>query len=150
MAVSLSWEEAVTKCDLNLLTSYENPVIVLNEIETNTDIKGYHTYMNSWKTIIGENMQTYPKPEDIMSKYTVAVLKDTRVARRLTKVRSERCAKIIFYFLWANQSNSAVVTVKGKRTNYGDGQSLQIPFPIEFIGEAKCIKILQERLTLYS
>lgn len=47
VAVSLSWEEAVTKCDLNLLTSYENPVIVLNEIETNTDIKGYHTYMNS-------------------------------------------------------------------------------------------------------
>ena len=44
-------------------------------------------------------MQTFPKPEDIMSKYTVAVLKDTRVARHLTKVKSERCAKTIFYFL---------------------------------------------------
>ena len=33
--------------------------------------------MNSWKPIIGEELQTCPEPENIMDKYTVAVLKDT-------------------------------------------------------------------------
>ena len=39
MAVNLSLE-AVTICDLNFLTSYKIPVIVLNEVDTKSDIKG--------------------------------------------------------------------------------------------------------------
>ena len=47
MAVSLSWEEAVVICDLICETSYEIPVIILNEFENKSDIKGYHAYKNS-------------------------------------------------------------------------------------------------------
>ena len=41
MAVNLTWEDTVTICDLNFLTSYEIQVIVLNEFETTSDIKSY-------------------------------------------------------------------------------------------------------------
>lgn len=47
MAVSLSWEETVVICDLICETSYEIPVIILNEFKTKSDIKGYHAYKNS-------------------------------------------------------------------------------------------------------
>ena len=62
------------------------------------------------------------KPENMMDKFVAAVLKDTQVVGHLTKVQSARCDKIIFSFLRANQSNSAVAMVKGKKNNYGDGK----------------------------
>ena len=106
--------------------------------------------MNSWKPIIGEELQTCPEPENIMDKYTVAVLKDTQVVRHLTIRKSGRYAKTVFYFLQVNQSNSVVVTLKGKKTNYRDRKALQTSCTIKFKGEAKCIKILQEQLNLFS
>ena len=106
--------------------------------------------MSSWKPIIGENLQTRPEHDNIMNKYAAALLKDTQIVGHLTKGESGRYAKTIFYLPRANKSNSAVVTVKGKRTDYGDGQDLQIPCTLKFKGEAKCIKILQEQLNLYS
>ena len=105
--------------------------------------------MNSWKPIIRENLQTRPELENIMDKYAAAFLKNTQLVEHLTKGKFGRYAKTIFYSLPVNQSNSTVVTVKGKRTNYGDGQGLQIPSTIKLKGEAKCVKILQEQLNLY-
>ena len=102
MAVSLSWEEAVVICDLICETSYEIPVIILNEFENKSDIKGYHAYKNSWKTIIWGNIQTCQEPDTIMDKYPVAVLKDTQVVCYLTKWKSTRYDKAVFYFLRAN------------------------------------------------
>ena len=58
MAVNLSCEEAITICNLHFLTSYQIPVIVLDEFEAKSNIKGYHSCMNIWKPIIGENLQT--------------------------------------------------------------------------------------------
>ena len=90
MTFNLSWE--VTICDLNFPTSYEIPVIVLNEFETISNITCYHAYMNSWKPIIGENLktfpehrQTFPEPESIIDKHIVTVLKDSQVVGHLTK-----------------------------------------------------------------
>ena len=38
----------------------------------------------------------------------------------------------MLYFFRANQPNSAVVAVQGKRTDYGERQGLQIPCTIKF------------------
>ena len=67
-----------------------------------------------------------------MNKHTVAILKDTQVVEHLTKDLhlTGWYTKTFFYFLRANHSNSAVVTVKGKRNNSGEGQVLQIPCTI--------------------
>ena len=45
---------------------YEIPVNVLNELETKSDIIGYHAYVESWKPIIGGKLQNCPEPENIM------------------------------------------------------------------------------------
>lgn len=84
MVVNLSWEEVITICDLNFLTSYEIRVIVLDEFETKSDIKGYHPYMNIWKPVLGENLPTHPEPENIMNKYVAAALEDKQVVGHLT------------------------------------------------------------------
>ena len=70
--------------------------------------------MNIWKPIIGDNLQTRPEPEDMMETYAVAILKDKQFVGHLTKEKFGRYAKTIFYFLRANQSSFAIVTVKGK------------------------------------
>ena len=101
--------------------------------------------MNSWNPIIGGNLQTRPEPENKMDKYDVAVLKDRQVVGHLTKGKSGRYAKTIFYFFQANQSNSAVVML-----SYRDGQGLQIPCAIKFKSEENCFKILQGELNLNS
>ena len=115
MTVNLSWEETFTIFNLNFPTSHEILVIVFNEFETKSDIdtllhnvskqtkralgilRCSHAYINNWKPIIGENLQTCPEPDNIMNKYAVAVLKDTQVVGHLTKGKSERCAKTVFY-----------------------------------------------------
>ena len=88
MAVNLRWEDIFTICDLNFPTPYEIPVIALNDFESKSDIKSYHAYMNSWKTIIQEKWKTCAEPENIMNKYVVAVLKDKQV-EHLAKGKSE-------------------------------------------------------------
>ena len=55
-----------------------------------SNIKDHHAYQNSWKKVIGEN---------IMDKYTVAVLKDRKVVDYLNKEKPGRYAKTIFYSL---------------------------------------------------
>ena len=62
-----------------------------------------------------------------MGKYAVAALKDTQVVGHLTKGKSGHYTKTTFYFLRDNQANFAVVTVKGKRATYGEGQGLRFP-----------------------
>ena len=109
--------------------------------------------MNSWKPIIiGENLQACLEPKNIMDNNAAALLKDTQIMGHLTKGKSGLYAKTIYYFLPANQSlrSLPVVAVKGKRAKYGDGYGLQISSSIKFKGEAKCIKILQQQLNLFS
>ena len=93
MEVNLSCKKTSTISDLKFPTSYEIPVIVLNESETKSDIKGCHAYMNSWKPIIGYNLQTCPESKNKMNKYAVAVLIDTQIVGHLTKGKSGRYAK---------------------------------------------------------
>ena len=40
--------------------------------------------MNSYKPIVGENLQTCPEPENIIDKYAAVVLKDSKVVEHLT------------------------------------------------------------------
>ena len=74
----------------------------------------------------------------------MAVTKDGH----LKKGKTCRYAKTVFYFLGANPTNTASITVTGKRVNFGDGQSLQIPCTIVFKGEEKYTEVLKKQLNL--
>ena len=43
---SLRLKEKVELCGMKLSSSYEMPLVIIKEFETNPVIKGYHAYMN--------------------------------------------------------------------------------------------------------
>ena len=45
-----------------LSSSYEMPLAIIKEFETESVIKRYHAYMNDWTPIFGENLSTRPEP----------------------------------------------------------------------------------------
>ena len=59
---------------------------------------------------------------------------------------SESFAKTVSFFLRASNDNSCKVEVTGKRVNLGDGQGLQIPCKLHFIGNVNLIDKLKEIL----
>ena len=142
-------EKKVELCGVKLSSSYEMPLVIVKEFETESVIKGYHAYMNDWTPILGENLSTRPEPENEIDKYAVAVTKDARVIGHLKKGKTGRYAKTVFYFLQANPMNTASITAPGKRVNFGDRQDLQIPCTILFKGEKKYIEVLRKQLNLY-
>ena len=132
-------EEKVELCGVKLSSSYEMPLVIIKEFETESVIKGYHAYMNDWTPILGEKLSTRPEPENENDKYAVAT--DARVIGHLKKIKTGRYAKFFFYFLRANPMNTASITVTRKRVNFGDVQGLQIPCTILPKGEEKYIEV---------
>ena len=133
-------EEKVEVCSIKLSSSYEMPLVIIKEFETESVIKGYHAYMNDWTPILGENLSTRPESESEIDKYAVAVTKDARVISQLKKGKTGRYPKTVIYFLRANLMSTACITVTGKRVNFGDGHGLQIPCTILYKGEEKYIE----------
>ena len=142
-------KEKVELCGVKLSSSYQISQLITIEFETESVIKGYHTYMNDWTPILGENLSTRSEPENEIDKYAVAITKDARVIGHLKKGKTGRYAKTVFYFLRANLMNTISIIVTGKRVNVGDGQGLQIPCQILFKGEEKYVEVLKEQLNLY-
>ena len=137
-------EEKVELCGVKLSSSYEMPLIIIKEFDTESVIKGYHAYMNDWTPILGENLSKRPEPENKIDKYAVVVTKDARVIGYLKKGETSRYAKTAFYFLRANPMNTASITVTGKRVNFGDGQGLQVPCTNLFKGEEIYFEVLKK------
>ena len=78
-------EEKVDLCAVKLSSSYEMPLVIIKEFETESAIKRYHAYMNDWTPILGKNLSTRPDPENKIDKYGVAVTKDAQVIWHLKK-----------------------------------------------------------------
>ena len=106
-------DEKVGLRGVKLFSSYEMPLVIIKEFETESVIKGYHAYMNDWTPILGENLSTRPESESEIDKYAVAVTKDAQVIGHLKKGKTSRYTKTVFYFLRANPMNTASITVAG-------------------------------------
>ena len=117
-------EKKVELCGVKLSLSYEMPLAIIKEFETESVIKGYHAYMNDWTPILGENLSTRPEPETKIDKYVVAVTKDAEVIGNLKKGKTGRYAKTVFYFLRVNPMKTVSIT--------GTGNSLSQKFPAQF------------------
>ena len=128
-------EEKVEFCGVKLSSSYEMPLVIIKEFETESVIKGYHAYMNDWTPILGENLSTRSEPENEIDKYAVAITKDTRVIGHLKKGKTGRYAKTVFYFLRANLMNTISITVTGKGLTLEMGKACK--FPAQFYSKEK-------------
>ena len=128
-------KEKVELCGVKLSLSYQISQLITIEFETESVIKGYHTYMNDWTPILGENLSTRSEPENEIDKYAVAITKDARVIGHLKKGKTGRYAKTVFYFLRANLMNTISITVTGKGLMLEMGKACK--FPAQFYSKEK-------------
>ena len=128
-------KEKVELCGVKLSSSYQISQLITIEFETESVIKGYHTYMNDWTPILGENLSTRSEPENEIDKYAVAITKDARVIGHLKKGKTGRYAKTVFYFLRANLMNTISITVTGKGLMLEMGKACK--FPAQFYSKEK-------------
>ena len=56
--------EEVELCDVKLSSSYEMPLVTIKEFETESAIKGYQAYMDTWTPVLGENVSIRQEPEN--------------------------------------------------------------------------------------
>ena len=78
------------------------PLVIIKEFETESVIKGYHAYMNDWAPILGENLSTYPEPENEIDRYAAAVTKDARMIGHLKKGKTGWYPKTLNNFFVKN------------------------------------------------
>ena len=79
------------------------PVTVKASTEIDTYVKGYHVYKNIWKPTMIEELKTEMEPDNVMDKYAVCVKKNTSIVGHLPLGKNGKFAKMIFYFLRADQ-----------------------------------------------
>ena len=79
------------------------PVIVKASTEIDTYVKGYHVYKNIWKPNVNEKLETKMEPDNVMDKYAACVKKNISIVGHLPLGKNVELAKMIFYFLRADQ-----------------------------------------------
>ena len=124
----------------------EIKVIVTRNFEIISYVKGYHVYKTLWNPLIGEFLSCEREPDNPMDKYAVRVKKENKIVGHLPFGKSGKFAKTIFYFLTADELSSCKIVVTGKPVNLPDGESMQVPWKLIFIGIEKCIDILKRQL----
>ena len=122
--------------DVTFSSEQELVITLIKEFEVQSYIKGYHVYKNEWIPFKGEVLETRKEPENSVDKYAVAVMKDCRIVGHLSKGKSGRFAKTIFYFLRSNELNSSKIIIIGKRVDLGDEDGLQVPCIIKMFWRA--------------
>ena len=103
------------------------PVIVKASTEIDTYVKGYHVYKNIWNPTVNEQWETEIEPDNVMDKYAVWVKKNTSIVGHLTLGKNGKFAKMIFYFLRADQDAECKVVITGKEVNLSNGDGMQAP-----------------------
>ena len=117
------------------------PVIAKGSTETNTYGKGYHVYKNTWKQTVNKELENEMEPDNVMDKY-VCAKKNTSIVRHLPLGKNGKFAKIIFYFLRADQDAEYKVATTGKEVNLGDEDGMQVPCRLKILGPRKMVEIL--------
>ena len=117
------------------------PVIVKASTEIDTCVKGY-VYKNIWKPTVSEELETEREADNSMDKYAVCVKKNTSIVGHLPLGKNGKFAKMIFYFLRADQDAECKVVITGKEVNLGDGDGMQVPCKLKISGPRKMVEIL--------
>ena len=118
------------------------PVIAKASTEIDTYVKGYHVYKNIWKPTVNEELETEMEPDNVMDKYAVCVEKNNFIVGHLPLSKNGKFAKMIFYFLRADQDAECKVVITGKEVNLGDGDGMQVPCKLKISGPRKMVEIL--------
>ena len=132
-----------SKMDSSLLEG-ELPIILIQEYEIVFHILGYHEYQRNWIHFVGEKLTRRMVPENVMDKYTVAVINNDTEVGHLMKGEGGKFAKTIFYFLRSDELNSCTSVVTGRAVNKKDGKGIQIPCKLTLSGSKIFIEKVQK------
>ena len=99
---------------------------------------GYHKYKSDWTPYVGQHLICCLEPTNPMDKYAVSAL-EGKVVGHLMHGSSGRFAKVIFYFLQANPSNTCTAVITGKPVNLGKGKGMQVPCTLKFDGSRQML-----------
>ena len=85
------------------------------------------------------------EPQNEVNNYAVVVIdNENNVIGHLSKVKSEKYAKIIFYFLKIDPLNICHVKIIRNTVNLGENKRNRIPCLLQFTGDCTIMNILQE------
>ena len=114
------------------------PVIVKASTEIDTYVKGQHAYKNIWQPIVNEELETEMEPDNVMDKYAVRVKKNTSIPLG----KNGKFAKMILYFLRADQDAECKVVIIDKQISVDDVDGMQVPCKLKISGPRKMVEIL--------
>ena len=77
-----------------------------------------------------------------MDKYAVCVENSSSIAGHLPLGKNGKFAKMIFYFLRADQDAECKVAITGKEVSLGDGGGMQVPCKLKISGPRNMVEIL--------
>ena len=77
----------------------------------------------------------------------MCVLSGDDIVGHLKKEKNGQFAKTVFYFLRGDKDCSCSVIVRGKPINLGDGEGMQVPCTLHFMGQKAFIKVLRKQLS---
>ena len=97
------------------------PVIVKASTEIDTYVKGYHVYKNIWKPTVNEELETEMEPDNVIDIFAVCVRKNTSTVGHLPLGKNVKFAKMIFYFLRADQDAECKVVVTANESILATG-----------------------------
>ena len=95
---------------------------------------------------MNEELETEMEPDNVMDKYAVCVKKNTSIERHLPLGKNVKLAKMIFYFLRADQNAECKVVITVKDVNLGDGDGMQVPCKLKISGPRKMVEILRKNI----
>ena len=97
------------------------PVIVKASTEIDTYVKGYHVYKNIWKPTVNEELETEMEPDNVIDIFAVCVRKNTSTVGPLPLGKNGKFAKMIYYFLRADQDAECKVVVTARKSILATG-----------------------------
>lgn len=118
------------------------PLIIMSSTELESYVKGYHVYKDIWTPVVNEELKTEMEPGNVKDKYAVCVKKNTSIVGHLPLGTNGKFAKMIFFFLRADQDAKCNVVITGKAVNLGDGDGMQVPCKLKISGTKKMVEIL--------
>ena len=128
------------------MISFLSFLSLLKQVQIDTYVKGYHVYENMWKPTVNEELETKVEPDNVMDKYAVCVKKNTSIVGHLPLGKNGKFAKMIFYFLRADQDTECKVAIIGKEVNLGEGDGMQVPCKLKISGPRKMVEILYKNI----
>ena len=117
-------------------------VIAKASTEIDTYVKGYHVHKNIWKPTVNKELETEMEPDNVMDKYVICINKNTSIVGHLHLGKNGKFAKMIFYFLGADQDAECRGVITGKEVNLGDRDGMQVPCKFKISSPRKMVEIL--------